>query len=227
MTFLLLSAAALAAYYYLRCPRTPGGGAGASAAARARQLRTPSVRIAEALNIPTQRGQEAGRYAVAAEAEKRTAARINPLRREGWVVLHDLALPSGRANVDHLAISPSGVVIVLDTKRWSARYPAPVRARGGRLLHGDRDVTDRLRGLRHETSTVSRILGVQAIPLVVMDGARIEGGELTYDGIRIIPAERAPAVLRSIGSTRTSRDAQALAALATSHFPPYTRKHNR
>ncbi|MER6607361.1 nuclease-related domain-containing protein [Streptomyces sp. NPDC000927] len=221
----LLVLAAIAAWLYYRRPQRRTPGAGASAEARARQLRTPAVRIASAIGIPTQRGQEAGRYAVAAEAEKRTADRIDPLRREGWVVLHDLALPSGRANVDHLAISPSGVVIVLDTKRWSARYPAPVRARGGRLLHGDRDVTDRLRGLRHETSTVSRILGVQAIPLVVMDGARIEGGELVFDGIRIVPAERAPAVLRSIGSARTSRDARALADAAARHFPPYTRKH--
>ncbi|MEV6102637.1 nuclease-related domain-containing protein [Nocardia sp. NPDC051981] len=218
----LIVLAVIAAWLYYRRPQRPTPGAGASANARARQLRTPAVRIADALNIPTQRGQEASRYAVAAEAEQRTAARINPLRREGWVVLHDLALPSGKANVDHLAISPTGVVIMPDTKCWSGRYR--VRANGGRLLHGERDVTDRLRGLRHEASTVSRVLGVPVIPLVVMEGAPIEGGELTYDGIRIVPAERAPAVLRSIGSTRTSRDAQALARLATSNFPPYTRK---
>ncbi|MFF3730405.1 nuclease-related domain-containing protein [Streptomyces sp. NPDC002476] len=222
----LLVLAAIAAWLYYRRPQHRTPGAGASANARARQLRTPAVRIADALNIPTQRGQEAGRYAVAAEAEQRTADRIDPLRREGWTILHDRALPTGRANVDHLAISPTGIVIMPDTKRWTARYR--VHTRGGRLFHGDRDVTDRLNGLRHEARTISSVLGVPVIPLVVMDGgAPIEGGELTYDGIRIVPAERAPAVLRSIGSTRTSRDARAIAALATSNFPPYTRKHNR
>ncbi|MFB6813097.1 nuclease-related domain-containing protein [Streptomyces sp. NPDC056347] len=219
----LIVLAVIAAWLYQHRTKTPTPGAGASAEARARQLRTPTVRIAEALNIPTQRGREAGRYAVAAESEQRTADRIDPLRAEGWTILHDRALPTGRANIDHLAISPSGVVIVPDTKRWSARYP--LRTVGGRLLHGDRDVTDRLRGLRHETSTVSRVLGVQAIPLVVMDGARIEGGELHVDGIRIVPAERAQAVLRSIGATRTSHDAAALTELATTNFPPYTRTH--
>ncbi|MGW3164816.1 nuclease-related domain-containing protein [Streptomyces sp. NPDC001142] len=219
----LLVLAAIAAWLYYRRPQRRTPGAGASANARARQLRTPAVRIADALNIPTQRGQEAGRYAVAAEAEQRTADRIDPLRREGWTILHDLALPTGRANVDHLAISPSGVVVMPDTKRWSGRYR--VRTRGGRLFHGDRDVTDRLNGLRHEARTISRVLRVPVTPLVVMDGAPIEGGELTFDGIRIVPAERAPSVLRSIGSTRTSRDAQALADAAARHFPPYTRKH--
>ncbi|MFE7105615.1 nuclease-related domain-containing protein [Streptomyces sp. NPDC057575] len=219
----LIVLAVIAAWLYQHRTKNSTPGAGASAEARARQLRSPAVRIADALNIPTQRGQEAGRYAVAAEAEQRTAERIDPLRREGWVVLHDLALPTGRANIDHLAISPTGVVIMPDTKRWTARYR--VRTSGGRLFHGDRDVTDRLNGLRHEASTVSRVLGVPVIPLVVMDGAPIEGGELVFDGIRIVPAERAPAVLRSIGSTRTSRDAQALAAAAARHFPPYTRKH--
>ncbi|MFF8716179.1 nuclease-related domain-containing protein [Streptomyces sp. NPDC015184] len=218
----LLVLAAIAAWLYHR-NRIPQPGAGASAEARARQLRTPAVRIADAIGIPTQRGREAARYRAGAEGEQRTADRINPLRAEGWTILHDRALPTGRANIDHLAISPTGIVIVPDTKRWSARYP--VRASSGRLLHGDRDVTDRLRGLRHEASTVSRVLGVPVIPLVVMDGAPIEGGDLTFDGIRIIPAERAPAVLRSLGNTRTSRDAQTLARLATSNFPPYTRKH--
>ncbi|MFJ8855115.1 nuclease-related domain-containing protein [Streptomyces sp. NPDC102437] len=219
----LIVLAVIAAWLYQHRTKTRTPGAGASAEARARQLRTPAVRIAEALNIPTQRGREAARYRAGAEGEQRTADRINPLRAEGWTILHDRALPTGRANVDHLAISPTGIVIVPDTKRWSARYP--VRASSGRLLHGDRDVTDRLRGLRHEASTVSRVLGVPVIPLVVMDGAPIEGGELHFDGIQIVPAERAPAVLRSIGRARTRRDAAALAALATSHFPPYTRKH--
>ena len=37
-----------------------------------------------------------------------------------WVVLHDLALPGSRANVDHLVIGPTGVWVV-DTKAYRAR----------------------------------------------------------------------------------------------------------
>ncbi|GAA2946193.1 hypothetical protein GCM10020227_11320 [Streptomyces flavovirens] len=219
MTFLLLAAAAIAAYYYLRRPRTPGGGAGASAAAHARQLRTPAVRLADALHIPTQAGAEADRYEAGAAAERRTATRIDPLRAEGWTILHDRALPTGRANVDHLAISPHGVVILPDTKGWSSRYR--IRVVNGCLLHGGWDVTDRLNGLRHETRTVSKALGVPVIPLVVMDGAPVEGGEQVLDGIRIVPADRACAVIRDLGRKLAHPDAPDVAARAARVLPPY------
>jgi hypothetical protein len=198
-------------------------GAGASAAARARQLRTPAVRIADRLGIPTQRSRHAARWTAGAEGERRTADRLAPLTREGWTILHDRALPISRANLDHLAISPGGVVIVPDTKRWSARWPVTVH--DGRLYHGDRDVTARLAGLRHEADTVSRILGVTAVPVVVMDGPRLDGAPLRIDGIRIIPADQACRRLRVI--TRSSPGHPhpgRLAADAAHLFPPYTRR---
>ena len=52
-----------------------------------------------------------------AQGEKRTAQALAPLRRKGWILLHDL--PDGpdrrRGNLDHLAIGPGGVYL-LDTK---------------------------------------------------------------------------------------------------------------
>ncbi|MCC9686890.1 hypothetical protein E4N64_14405 [Streptomyces sp. MNU103] len=64
--------------------------------------------------------------------------------------------------MDHLLVSPTGAVYLPDTKRWSAAHP--VRIRAGRLLHGQQDVTARLDGLRHETATVARVLGVPVTP---------------------------------------------------------------
>jgi len=32
---------------------------------------------------------------------------LGPLGRQGWVVLHDLAVPGSRANLDHLVIGPA------------------------------------------------------------------------------------------------------------------------
>jgi hypothetical protein len=201
-------------------------GAGASAAARARQLRTPAVRIADHLGIPTRRGRQAARWAAGAEGERRTAERLAPLTREGWTVLHDRALPTGRANLDHLAVSPDGVVIVPDTKRWSARWPVTVH--DGRLYRGDRDVTDRLAGLRHEADTVARILGVTAVPVVVMDGPRLDGAPLRIDGIRIIPADQACRHLRAIARSSPGHPHPGrLAADADRRFPPYTRRTAR
>lgn len=201
-------------------------GAGASAAARARELRTPAVRIAERLGIPTQRSRQAARWAAGAEGERRTARRLAPLTRDGWTILHDRALPGSRANLDHLAISPNGVVIVPDTKRWSARWPVTVQ--DGRLYHGDRDVTARLSGLRHEADTVSRVLGVTAVPVVLMDGPRLDGAPLRVDGIRIVAADQACRHLRTLASTRSGHPhPERLAADASRLFPPYTRKAAR
>lgn len=197
-------------------------GAGASAAARARQLRTPTVRIADRLGIPTQRSRQAGHWAAGAEGERRTAERLRALESEGWTVLHDRALPRGRANVDHLVISPHGRVYLPDTKRWSGRWPVTVQ--GGRLFHGARDVTRRLDGLHHESATVADVLGVPVLPLVAMDGPPLPETGLIFDGLLIVPAERLCARLRLLDATDTSpqRPHAQLAAAAERLLPVYT-----
>jgi hypothetical protein len=59
-----------------------------------------------------------------AAGERRTAHLLAALERDGWVVLHDLALPGSRANIDHLVIGPGGV-FVIDSKQY--RGPAAAR----------------------------------------------------------------------------------------------------
>jgi hypothetical protein len=202
------------------------GGAGASAAARARQLRTPTVRIAEAFGIRTQAGALAARSEAGAEGEQRTAVRLAPLARRGWTILHDRALPRSRANVDHLAISPTGVVLVLDTKRWSARYPVTVQR--GRLHHGHSDVTDRLAGLRHEAAAVAEVLGTHVVPVVLMDGPALYAELLELDGIRIIAAADARRLLPAIARAQRNRIPRPrIAADADRLLPPYTQGHTR
>lgn len=204
---------------WLRSRRT---GPGASAAARARQLRTPAVRIADHLGIPTQRSRQADRWAAGAEGERRTAKRLRTLEREGWTVLHDRALPRSRANVDHLAISPAGRVYLPDTKRWSARWPITVQH--GRLFHGTQDVTRRLDGLHHETATVAAVLGVPVQPLVAMDGPALPDTGLALDGLLIVPADQLCARLRHLDSTDHGprRPHAQLAATAKQLLPAYT-----
>lgn len=220
MITILFIAAAVGAYLYFRRPsRHPGPGA--SAAARARALRTPLVRLATAIGIDTRSERLASNSAAGSVGEQMTATLIDPLSGEGWTVLHDRALPRSRANVDHLVISPGGVVILPDSKLWSGRPGFRVRIVGGRLLHGQLDVTDRLRGIRHEADTVSRVLRVPVIPLVVVHGAPVDGGELVLDGLRIIPADRALSVLRALGRTPAQHPPRGLADRANRLLPPY------
>ncbi|MGW0795161.1 nuclease-related domain-containing protein [Streptomyces sp. NPDC002692] len=205
--------------------RSRSRGAGASAATRARQLRTPAVRVADRLGIPTQRGRQAARWDAGAEGERRTAARLIALEREGWTVLHDRALPRGRANVDHLLISPTGRVYLPDTKRWSARWPLTLRS--GRLFHGERDVTRRLDGLHHETAAVSAALGAHVTPLAAIDGAPIPAGQLLVDGLLLVPADQLCEQLRRLDrASRCPRlRPRPLAATADQLLPPYQQGH--
>lgn len=61
---------------------------------------------------------------VAAAGELRTAKALDAAagRRGGFTVLHDLTLPGSRANIDHVVVFASNVLL-LDTKVWAAgRY---------------------------------------------------------------------------------------------------------
>ncbi|MGW0593978.1 nuclease-related domain-containing protein [Streptosporangium sp. NPDC002607] len=59
------------------------------------------VALADALH--RWRSHEAVRtWRKGAAGERRTARMLRPLTRNGYTVMHDRALPSGRANVDHL-----------------------------------------------------------------------------------------------------------------------------
>ncbi|MFC7791350.1 nuclease-related domain-containing protein [Streptomyces cinereoruber] len=218
MTLVVVLVVAAAVAWYLQDRQRPG--AGSSAAAEARRLRSPLVRLAELLGVETARGRRADQWAAGAAGERATAARLAPLARSGWTVLHDRALPTGRANVDHLLVSPSGVVIVLDSKRWSARYP--LRVTGGRLMHGSQDVTARLNGVRYEAATVARLLDCRVIPLVSMDGP-VMPRELVLDGVRIVPADQTVPALRGLGRRYRAAGPHP-GARAAQLFAPYRKK---
>ncbi|WP_309317421.1 NERD domain-containing protein [Streptomyces salinarius] len=207
--------------------RTPATGAGASAERHARALRTPLVRIADALGIHTRAGTRAGNFKAAAISEARVGALLDHLTAEGFTVLHDRWLRG--KNVDHIVIGPYGDVTVGDTKWWSARRGG-LTARAGRLLHGRRDVTDWLDGLHWEAREVSRLLGgVPARKVVFMyGGARLLGpdgtpvAELVVDGVRIVPADQAPAVLRRTARIPGQRTRAELTARAEHVLPAHT-----
>ncbi|MCY0957711.1 nuclease-related domain-containing protein [Streptomyces sp. H27-H5] len=229
MALPIILAMAAAWWIYHRQTR-PGTGPGASAEARARQLRTPLVRLADALGIDTRAGRQARNWKAGAIGEKRAAARLAQLTQQGWTLRYDLALPPGEgtANVDALAISPNGHVFVLDPKMMASRYPVTVRV--GRLWHGDRDVTARVTSTRREAEAVSRALGVPVTPIVAIEHAPLVGPhgrpatELALGGVRIVPAEVLPAVLREAARIPAQRRAADLVAAADRALPPYTRR---
>ena len=132
-----------------------------------------------------------------AAGERRTARLLGPLEQLGWVVLHDLAVPGGRANIDHLAIGPGGIFVV-DSKQYRGRLQLDG---SGRLWHGRYPLAATLQAVSLEADQAARVLpdpGVVVVPIVAVHGAQVPWGKVVMNGVPIVPARRLPSMLRQL-----------------------------
>jgi hypothetical protein len=129
--------------------------------------------------------------------EQRTAQLLGPLERNGWAVLHDLALPGSRANIDHLVIGPAGV-FVIDSKQYRGRLQLDAC---GRLWHGRYPLAPTLQAVSFEADQAALVLtdpGVVVLPIVAVHGAQVPWGKVIVDGVPVVPARRLPSMLRQL-----------------------------
>jgi hypothetical protein len=68
-----------------------------------------------------QLGNESERWLKGSETEEAAAARLDPLRAEGWVIVHNVLRDDGGGNVDHFASSPTGIAFAIETKSGRPR----------------------------------------------------------------------------------------------------------
>jgi len=83
------------------------------------------------------------------------------------VVLHDRRMPGSRANIDHIAIAPSGV-LVIDAKRYKGKIEVRKPWFGDqKLVIAGRDKTKLVAGLRRQVDAVRAGLSIieQAVPV--------------------------------------------------------------
>jgi hypothetical protein len=132
-----------------------------------------------------------------ATGERRTARLLDPLERHGWAVLHDLAVPGSRANVDHLVIGPGGV-FVIDSKQYRGRLQVDP---SGRLWHGRYPLTPMLQAVSFEADQAAVVLpdpGLAVVPIVAVHGAHVPWGKVVTDGVPVVTARRLPSMLRAL-----------------------------
>jgi hypothetical protein len=132
-----------------------------------------------------------------AAGERRTARLLGPMERHGWVVLHDLALPGSRANLDHLVIGPGGV-LVIDSKQYRGRLQLDPT---GRLWHGRYPLAPMLRAVSFEADQVALVLtdpDVVVVPIVAVHGAQVPWGKVVMDGVPVVAARRLPSMLGAL-----------------------------
>jgi Nuclease-related domain len=132
-----------------------------------------------------------------AAGERRTARLLGQLERHGWAVLHDLAVPGSRANLDHLTIGPGGV-FVIDSKQYRGRLQLDPT---GRLWHGRYPLAATLHAVSFEADQAAQVLpdpGVAVVPIVAVHGAQVPWGKVVINGVPVLAARRLPSLLRAL-----------------------------
>lgn len=140
--------------------------------------------------------READQRDAGAEGERRTAALLSPLLKEGWHILHDRAIPGGQ--IDHTLVPPHGqYLVVLDTKMWSRHRGTLNVAPDGRLVHGCADRHKAITGVKWQADRAGALLRVPAYPMIVMHSAPVAGGKVTVGAVTVADPERLMSLLRA------------------------------
>jgi hypothetical protein len=167
-------------------------------------------------------------WATGAQGEVVVAARLDGLRAHGVVAMHDRRIPRSRANVDHIAVGPSGVWVV-DAKRYAGKRPAAVTQGGLLGFGGTRRLTV---GGRRRDGLVDGVLAqVERVRSVLPDDVPVFGmlcfvdadwpllgGHLTVRGVRVVWPRR---MAKEIAAHRGAPiDVPAVSRIVADAFPP-------
>lgn len=110
-------------------------------------------------------------------------------------VLHDRRIPGTRANIDHLAVGPSGVWVI-DAKRYKGKRPE-LRVDGGflrprveSLRIGGRNGSKLVQGVRSQLALVTAVLDDATVPVTgvlcfLEADWPLLGGSFTVDSIHV------------------------------------------
>ena len=110
-----------------------------------------------------------------ARGEELLGTRLDGLAARGVRLLHDRRIPGTRANIDHIAVGPTGVHVI-DAKRYKGRPSLRVeggllRPRVEKLLVGSRDCTRLVEGMHEQVDVVRSALDAATLTDVPVQGA--------------------------------------------------------
>jgi Nuclease-related domain len=133
-----------------------------------------------------------------AAMQRRTAEVLEPLRRQGYLVLHDLTLPGWPASLDHLVVGPTGVCVIQSWRRPRfarlRRATSPWAAGGGLAGQPPR--------LRWQAEAIAEVLPgdaqVPVRPLLCIHGGggRLAGPPPVVGDVRVATPRELPNIIR-------------------------------
>jgi hypothetical protein len=159
------------------------------------------------------KGSTVRAWRVGAEGERSTAAHLEPLRDEGFVVLHDRKVAGSGGNLDHLAIGPSGLWAI-ETKSLAGK----VVIRGDVLRIGGHRRDKIIEQVKQEATIVQVVLGesltrlgLRVTPVICLHRGELPFFNKTVRGVRLTSGRQIVRLLRE-GNSRLS--AEQVVALA-------------
>jgi hypothetical protein len=206
------------------------------AARREERIRTQHPRLGGLLLALSKEPSSTRVWAQGAAGERAVASKLDELAAEHVIALHDRRMrrPDGtlsRANIDHLAITPSGVWVI-DAKTHQGALE--VRRSGGlfsprveTLYIGGRDRTSLVHGLLKQVAAVRTDLETANADVPVRGALCFVGTELPWFGssriadVPLVGRRGLAKLLRSAGDLR-SADRDAVAAFLDRRFPRAT-----
>ncbi len=146
------------------------GTAGASArreferrkAAREGRIRAKHPKLGGLILAVSEDPQSTTAWNTGALGEEKLGSGLNRLGSESIRLLHDRRMPRSRANIDHLAVTPTGVYVI-DAKKYRGRPHLKIdgglfQPRVERLLVGSRDCSKLVQGVLKQVEVVRDIL---------------------------------------------------------------------
>jgi hypothetical protein len=145
---------------------------------------------------------------VGAQGEERLGKGLDALASDTLRLLHDRRIPGSKANIDHLAVTPSGVYVI-DAKKYRGRPHLKIeggilRPRVDRLLVGSRDRTKLVDGLLKQVDVVRAVsedhIPVHGVLCFVEADWPLIGGAFTTRGVQALWPKRLYTQLQGEGS---------------------------
>lgn len=167
-------------------------------AQRENRIRTAHPRLGGLILALSEDPQSTTAWARGARGEELLGAALDGLTARGVRLLHDRRIPRSRANIDHIAVSPSGVYVV-DAKRYRGRPTLRVeggilRPRVEKLLVGGRNCTPLVAGVQKQVGVVADALDAVGMGDVPVHGVLcfvdadwpLIGGSFVTGGVAVL-----------------------------------------
>ncbi len=159
-----------------------------------------------------------------AEAERKTAKAIARLRRHGYLILHDRAVPYSEATIGHLLVGPGGVMVLgSDNSKGTVRY-----TKGGAVCDGEslKPVIDRASWLggevRNQIRAALPMLKIPVIPVLVMVEANVLWSDGALDGVTIISMKDVANFIRKKPGRLNPGEVRQIIAASERLFPAFS-----